>query len=202
MCRINFLVLFFCFSFISLSQDIDNIPKRKPSLGFSLGANYSALYNSNAISELEINNAPGFQLGVFANFPISERWSISPKSELSFNYSSVIANNVKYRVDPFNLNFMAHFKYMIKGYNNKYKPYISFGPNLRTPIKGSYEGVAYDTKLALNIDFAFGVQIEAKHFFISPELRFSGGVTDIRRNPEGKMLRGSAASLIINFSSK
>lgn len=202
MSRINSVLVIFCFSFSLFSQDVDSISKRKHSFGFNVGANYSALYNSNATSELQITNAPGFRLGVFADFPISKQWSIAPKSEISFNYSSIIDNNVKYRVDPYNLNFMAHFKYFFKGYNNIARPYITFGPNLRTPIQGSFKGTTYDTKLALNMDFAFGVQIEAKHFLISPELRFSGGLTDIRRNPEGKILRGSNASLIINFSSK
>jgi hypothetical protein len=194
------MLLVFCFTFSGFAQEGDSISKRKPNFGFNLGANYTALYNSNAIDELTINNAPGFRFGVFAEFPISKRWYISPKSELSFNYSSVVENDVKYRVDPYNLNFMAHFKYLIKGYDNNLKPYITFGPNLRTPIQNSFENATYDTKVAFNMDFAFGVQIKTKHVLISPELRFSGGITDIRRNPEGKTLRGSNASFVINFS--
>jgi hypothetical protein len=56
------------------------------------------------VDELQIKNAPGFRLGVFAEFPISKRWAVSPKTELSFNYGRVIINDVGYRVDPVNLD--------------------------------------------------------------------------------------------------
>jgi len=97
---------------------------------------------------------------------------------------------------------MLHFKHRFKSKYGKIQPYVNFGPNLRTPLKGNYDGVAYDTKLALAADFGFGLEIEVKHFYISPELRFSGGLTDIRNNPSGNTLRGSNAVLTLNFTGK
>jgi hypothetical protein len=202
MLRVSSVMIALLFSCFIYSQEKDNTTKYSPSFGFNVGLNYSALYNSNQTEELEIFNAPGFRLGVLANFPISERWSISPKSELSFNYSNIIQDNVQYRVDPNNIDFMIHFKHRFKGYNNKVTPYFYFGPNLRTPMAREQDFLALDTRLSLAFDFAFGVDIELKEFIISPELRFSGGLTDIRTNPEGKMLRGSNTALVINFTSK
>jgi hypothetical protein len=182
--------------------DCDSVSKHSPSFGFNLGLNQSALFNSNATDELEIQNALGFRLGVVSNFPISKKWSIAPKAELSFNYSSVTENGINYRVDPNNLDFRVHFKYQFNSKNSKVKPYCYLGPNLRVPLSSQeFDGVNYDTRIALAADFAFGFDIDLGYFLISPEIRFSGGLTDIRKNPSGQTLRGSNASFVLNFSS-
>jgi outer membrane protein W len=184
------------------AQESDETSKYKPLFGFNFGFNQSAIYNSNAVDELQIKNAPGFRLGVFAEFPISERWAISPKTELSFNYGRVIINDLGYRVDPVNLDLMLHLKHKFKWDEGRVQPYMNFGPNLRTPLNSNFEGASLDTKVSLAADFGFGLQIDLKHFYFSPELRFSGGLTDIRTNPSGKILRGSNAVLSFNFSGK
>ena len=199
---VSSMLLALLFSGVTYAQERDDTSKFKPSFGFNVGLNQSTIYNSNAVDELQIKNAPGFRLGVVAEFPISKRWAIAPKTELSFNYGKVIINDIVYRVDPVNLDFMLHFKHKFKSYNGKVKPYINFGPNFRTPLKSNFEGAYLDTKISLAADFGFGVQIEAKHFYFSPELRFSGGLTDIRKNPSGTILRGSNAVLTFTFSGK
>lgn len=190
------------FTGVTYAQEGDITTKYKPLFGFNFGLNQSAIYNSNAVDELQIKNAPGFRLGVFAEFPISKRWAVSPKTELSFNYSNVIINDTRYRVDPVNLDFMLHFKHKFKWNNDRVQPFMNFGPNLRTPLNSNFEGSYLDTKVSLAADFGFGVQFDLKHFYFSPELRFSGGLTDIRENPSGNMLRGSNAVLMLNFSGK
>lgn len=200
------VVLCVCISFLfnlAFSQSTsETIEKYAPSFGFNLGLNQSVIYTSSANNQFEIKNAPGFRLGVLADFPITEKWSISPKVELSFNNGKIIENNITYRVDPYNIDFMTHFKYRIKGSKRKLNPYFSFGPNLKTPLIGNYEGVYYDTKASLALDFSFGFDIDMNYFIISPEIRFSGGLTDIRKSPTGETLRGSNAMFVINFSSK
>ncbi len=196
------MLLAFIFIGVVYAQEDDKACKYKPLFGFNFGLNQSAIYNSNAVDELQIKNAPGFRLGVFAEFPISKRWAVSPKTELSFNYSNVIINDVRYRVDPVNLDFMLHLKHKFKWNNDRVQPFMNFGPNLRTPLNSNFEGTYLDTKVSLAADFGFGVQIDLKHFYFSPELRFSGGLTDIRKNPSGNMLRGSNAVLMLNFSGK
>lgn len=189
-------------SSLYFAQSSDDQKKYKPSFGFNLGMNQSLFFNSNDTESLEILNAPGFRLGILADFPLKKGWSISPKSELSFDRGSVIEKNLKYRVDPIVLNFALHSKYKYKNYTGKYRPYITFGPSLRVPVRDENQLNQFNTIPALGFDFSFGVDIDANHFLISPELRFTAGLTDIRRNPVGQTLRGSSATLLINFMSK
>lgn len=202
MLRVSSFIISLVFSFSIYSQIGDSTVNKKSSLGFSFGMNQSALFNSNKTDELQIHNALGFRLGVLSSFIISEQWALVPKAELSFNYGKIIENNVSYRVDPNNLDFMTHLKYKYKGYDKKVKLYSYFGPNLRIPLPNEYSVVTYNTQPSLAIDFGVGVDIDNQYFRFSPELRFSGGLTDIRANPSGKMLRGSNAALVLSFSSK
>jgi hypothetical protein len=201
MLRISSFLFAALFCLSSFSQESTKKTKYQPAFGFNFGLNYSLLYQKNP-TDLTIQNAAGFRMGVFADLPLGKHFSIAPKSELSFNYGRMIQNDMNYRVDPYNLDFMLHFKYSMKGYNGKAKPYCYIGPNFRVPLKGDYTGNLLDTRATIGYDFAFGVDIELKNFFISPELRFTGGLMDIRNNPSGNTLRGSNAALIINFSSK
>jgi hypothetical protein len=199
---ISSMLLALIFTGVMCAQESDNTSNYKPLFGFNVGLNQSAIYNSNALDELQIKNAPGFRVGVFAEFPISKRWAVSPKTELSFNYGRVIIKDIGYRVDPVNLDFMLHFKHKIKSYNGKVQPFINVGPNLRTPLHSNFEGVSLNTKVSFAADFGFGLKIDANYFYFSPELRFSGGLTDIRKYPSGNILRGSNAVLTLNFTGK
>lgn len=201
--RISSMLFALIFAGVTYAQEGDITTKYKPLFGFNFGLNQSLIYNSNAVDELQIKNAPGFRLGVFAEFPISKRWAVSPKTELSFNYGRVAINDVGYRVDPVNLDLMLHFKHKFKwDEGSKVQPFMNFGPNFKTPLNSNFEGTYLDTKVSLAGDFGFGIEIDVKHFYLSPELRFSGGITDIRRNPSGNILRGSNAVLVLNFSGK
>ena len=188
---------------IGYSQNNNNNSKiHQPLFGFNIGLNQSALYNSNAVEELQISNSPGFRMGVFAEFPISKSWSVSPKSELSFNYAKVKINNILYRVDPYNLDIILHFKHKFKYSHGKIRPYMNVGPNIRAPLNLNFEGIYLATKASIAADFGFGLEIDANYFILAPELRFSGGLTDIRKNPSGNILRGSNAVLTLNFIGK
>jgi hypothetical protein len=201
MLRISSLLFTTLFCLYSFSQESTENEKYKPTFGFNFGLNYSLLYQKNP-TDLSIQNAPGFRMGVHADFPIGKYLSIAPKSELSFNYGRIFQNDINYRVDPYNLDFMLHLNYRMKGYDGKVRPYCYIGPALRVPLKGDLSGNFLDTRPTLGYDFALGMNIELKHFFISPELRFTGGLMDIRNTPGGNTLRSSNVALIINFSSK
>lgn len=176
--------------------------KYKPSFGFNFGTNYSSIWNYNATDELQIKNGFGFRLGVISSFHLKRNWFIDPKIELSFNNALITENNVTYRVDPNNLNFMTHLKYRMKGYKGVAKSYCYIGPNISVPLSIDDNSNFYPTRTTLSLDFAFGVDLELKHFKISPELRFSGGLMDIRQNPTGTTLRGSNAAFVIGFSGR
>ena len=201
MLKINVVFIAVLLTFNLFAQE-EKLSGYQPSFGFNLGLNQSLFFNSNDTENLEIFNAPGFRLGVLADFPLKNGWSLSPKSELSFDNGSIIENDIKYRVDPVVLNFAIHTKYKYKNYTGKYRPYLSFGPSLRVPLESENQINQFNTVPALGFDFSFGVDIDAKDFLISPELRFTAGLTDIRRYPSGNTLRGSSATLLINFMSK
>lgn len=176
--------------------------KRIMNYGFSIGLNQSVLYTSGLDEAYTLKNALGYRLGVYAEFGLSKRWRISPRSELSFNYGKIIEDAAVYRVDPYNLDIMIYSKHMIKSHNRDVIPFWNFGPNVRIPLNYQFDGETYATKVALALDFGFGFEFDLKHFKLSPELRFSGGITDIRRNPSGNLLSGSNAVLSLNFSGK
>jgi outer membrane protein W len=202
MLRINSCMLILLASVNTFAQEVETKLKYKPSFGFNVGLNQSALYNSNDKDQLTIKNGLGFRLGITSNFPIKKQWSIAPKAELSFNNARITENSITYKVDPYNLDFMAHVKYNFKGFNSKVRPYCYFGPNVRVPVSSNSDNSFYSTKTSFALDFAIGVDCELKNFLISPEIRLSGGLTDIRKNPSGKSLHGSNVAFIINFSGK
>lgn len=202
MFRISLILITLMSSPSIFAQESEPFTKSRPSFGFNLGLNYSNLYNRNDNSQFEIQNAPGFRLGLISDFPFADRWSIAPKAELSFNYGSILENNVNYRVDPFNMDFMAHVKYKLNQFDNNLGAYCYLGPNMRLPFSGDSNINSYDTRAAFGFDFGFGVDMHLQHFTISPEIRFTGGLTDIRTNPSGNMLRGSNAAFVLNFSGK
>lgn len=200
--RSSFMLLIILASSGAYAQICDSTLKYKPLFGFNIGLNQSAIFNSNAVDEIQIMNAPGFRLGIFTEFPISKRWAASPKTELSFNYGKVNIDGTNYRVDPYNLDFILHFKHKFNYSHGKVQPYMNIGPNIRTPLNSKFEGTYLDTKTSIAADFGFGLEIDANYFLIAPELRFSAGLTDIRRNPSGNILRGSNAVLSLNFIGK
>lgn len=201
MIKLSAMLVFLLFTGLSNAQSCqEEEGKRNVNLGFSLGAHQSVLYTSGEDESYTIKNAPGFRLGVFAEFELSKRWCISPRSELSFNSGRIIEDNVSYRVDPYNLDIMVYSKHIIKTANRDAKPFWNYGPIMRIPLNYNFDGNTYDTKVALALDFGFGFEIDMNYFKLSPELRFSAGLSDIRRNPSGKLLSGSNAVFCLNFS--
>ena len=186
----------------SICAQEENQTKYQPKFGFNLGVNQSELYNSDASDELTIDNGYGFRLGVFAELPIAGRWSVHPKAELSFNNDYVTQDDQRYRVDPYNLNFMTHINFDFKSWSKNVHPVGYIGPSVRVPLTREFDGVTYDTKAAFALDFAFGYRIDVEWFYITPMLRYSAGLTDIRSEPFGETLRGSYASFMIAFTGK
>ena len=66
----------------------------RPAFGFNLGVDYSLVSNMTPSGEPllcspVINNGPGFRLGVFGDLKIQERFSLSQKVELSFQFEQL-----------------------------------------------------------------------------------------------------------------
>ena len=203
MIKYCYTAILLLFSGITFAQESEiQQESSRFNFGFSLGANYSLLYNNEDTDDLTIQNAPGYRLGLLSEYELADNWTIQSKAELSFNFGRIETNNINYRVDPNNMDFMLHIKHRFNGFDGKAKPFCYFGPSLRFPLNPQSEILTLDTKPSFALDFGFGVDIQTKKFYISPEIRFTGGLTDIRNQPSGNSLRGSNAAIIISFSSK
>lgn len=190
-------------SLLGTAQEVDDEQDRKVRFGFNLSANYSNLYSTDALPDnATISNGFGFGLGVLMDYQISERFVLSPKSELSFYNSSVKypagEGTARYDVFPEAVNVMVHAAYkMGKG---GMRPYFFAGPNFRLPVsRNSGETTTFETTPDLAIDLGFGLENWMKHFVFAPELKYSLGFMNINNNPALLSLNFHSVSLVLNF---
>ena len=210
--KISSLLFAFILSGYSYSQTNDSIEKEsliitvKPSLGFNIGADYSLVKNYSSIDSFaayptSVYNAPGFRLGVFGDVKIQERFTLIPRAELSFNFTTVQQNGETLKLDPFNLDFMLHAKWNFKKRDSKVNPYCYLGPGLRVPLNSNSEG-NFDTKKAWSGDISLGLDLELKWFYLSPEIRYSHGLQNIKNEDSWEKIRGSYTAFVLSFTGK
>ena len=208
-CSVLFALLM---PFLTFSQDTGSENKEsltitiKPKFGFNIGADYSLAQNYSSVDSLRtypssIYNAPGFRLGVFGDIKIQQRFTLMPKAELSFNYATVQYNANTYKLDPLNLNFMLHGKINFTNRENKINPYCTFGPGLRLPLNGN-DGGNYNTNSAWSADVALGLDFDLDWFYLSPEIRYSYGLTNIKAEDSWEKIRGSYVAFNLLFTGK
>lgn len=191
------------FSLGVFAQEQDDQPERKVRFGFNLSANYSNLYSNDALpDDADISNGFGFGLGVLMDYQISERFTLSPKSELSFYNSSVNypagEGRARYDVFPAAVNVMVHAAYEMG--QGKMRPYFFAGPNFRMPVSvQSGETTTFETTPDLAIDLGFGLENKLKHFIFAPELKYSFGFMNVNNNPALQSLNFYSVSLLLNF---
>lgn len=198
--------LTFC-AFILFSQSENSNTDKKVHFGFNVGANYSLLHSKQALpSNTEIYNGIGLKLGLLMDYAISSKFIFSPKTEMSFNKSRVETTYLDntmwtYKVFPISLDIMTHFVYKLS--ENKTVPYLLFGPNLRLPIKNTFDSNDSNTEFRNVADFAldFGIGLENRfeHFIFAPELRYSLGLFNINQKPHLQSLYYHNVSLVLNF---
>ncbi|MCK4662211.1 MAG: PorT family protein [Bacteroidales bacterium] len=189
-------------SIIGLSQTESSDNDSKFRFGFNLGADYSNLQSKETLpSNANISNGVGFSFGAFMDYSISKNFLFSPKSELSFNNSSVDFENIDnstYEIFPISLDFMIHFVYKIGNSNNI--PYLLIGPKLKLPIeKKSTSSTEFKINPDFAIDFGIGLENKTKYFIFAPELRYSFGLLNVNQNPTLQTLNFHNISLILNF---
>lgn len=177
-----------------------------PNLGFNIGGDYSLVQNYSSIDSFaaypaSVYNAPGFRLGVFGDVKIQERFTLIPIAELSFNFTTVQQNGETLNLDPLNLDFMLHAKWNFKKRDSKVNPYCYLGPGLRVPLNGNSQG-NFDTKKALSGNISLGLDIELKGFYLSPEIRYSHGLQNIKNEGSWEKLRGSYTAFVLSFTGK
>lgn len=172
--------------------------KKIATFGFNLGVNRSNLdFGSTQLDGDQISNGMGYRLGIISNFQFTQRFSLAPKAELSFNAAKLEQDGVSYKVSPNHLEFIAHLKYKFK--KEGLSPYLIAGPNFRVPVQYLKSNLV-PTKENVAIDVGFGMDAPIFGINISPELRYSFGIGNINRDSEFSDLQYHNIALVINFS--
>ena len=201
------IVSVYCYSQTNDSNEKESlIITITPNLGFNMGGDYSLVKNYSCIDSFAkypttVYNAPGFRIGVFGELKIQERFTLISRAELSINYTTVEQNGKILKLDPFNLDFMLHAKWNFSKRDSKVNPYCYLGPGLRVPFSGNSED-NFDTRRALSGDISLGLDIDLKWFYLSPEIRYSHGLKNIKTENSWEKLRGSYTAFILNFTGK
>lgn len=179
----------------------DEVQKNKiATFGFDLGVNRSNLaFGSDQDGAGDITNGLGYRLGIISNFRLSEKFSLAPKAELSFNASRLNQNSVEYKVNPVNIEAMVHLKY--KFFRSRFTPYIVAGPNLRVPLSNT-TGDFIPTKKDIAIDAGLGIDIPLRNIMISPEIRYSFGLINISNSSNVSDINYNNLSIVLAFSAK
>lgn len=145
--------------------------------GFSFGLNRSNLQFGSAQEDGDqIVNGMGYRLGLVSEFRLGQRFVITPKADLSFNAGQLSQDSRSYAVSASSLELMGHLKYRFARSN--FSPYILAGPNYRMPLQNRTDDYV-PTRNDVALDVGVGLDIPLIGFKVSPELRYSYGLTNI-----------------------
>jgi Outer membrane protein beta-barrel domain len=190
-----------------IAQIKETLEVKKLQLGFNIGFNYSNVLSMGNPSA-RTKNGGGFRLGLMMSEDINERFSLSPKAELSFNDCSVIYSpnsntECVYDVYRVNMDLMTHILYRLK--NTRYKYYLLAGPNVKIPLmdKESITYLSDPNKYGNNPDFAidlgFGLEKCMTYYVLAPELRYSIGLLNVNKDPSLHRVYFHNITLVLNF---
>jgi hypothetical protein len=199
-----FLILLMIISFSSFSQTETSTNNKRLKFGFNLGINYSNFVeDENLPINSYFSNDLGISFGVIAEYKVSKKLSIAPKSSLSFyggkiNFTDIVGSKSENELIPATIDFRTHF--ILKQNNEKYHPYLFIGPSVNINIsnKDSYPTL-FPTRSNFGIDFGIGIDRSFTHFSIMPELRYSYGLINISQESSIKSLKFHYVALVFNF---
>ncbi len=171
--------------------------KKRFTTGFNLGVNHANLLLDDA-TQGTLDNGIGLRLGLISDFAFSNRFSLQPKAEVAFN-------NIKFRdgvqniaVNPANLELMTHLKVRVKTKPSSF--YFLAGPNLSIPLGNNQNALLTRNDVALDLGAGFDLGIGKIR--ISPELRYSIGLTNLSQSENLSDLHFHNVSLLLNFAKK
>ncbi len=154
----------------------ESLDSKRLLIGFNIGCNYSNILTPGDHFSRTRNGA-GFRLGIVASEEISDKLTLSPKAELSFNDGHIEYASSTYEVYPVNVDLMLHINHRLK--STKFSPYILAGPNVRVPIRnrGYYANpITYGNNPDVAIDIGIGHEKLLKYCCFAPEFRYSIGL--------------------------
>jgi len=168
--------------------------------GFSFGLNRSNLQFGEAQENGDqIVNGMGYRLGLVSELRLGKRFVISPKADLSFNAGQLNQSDRSYTVSASSLELMGHLKYRFLRSN--FSPYILAGPNYRMPLQNRSDDYV-PTRNDLALDFGVGLDIPLIGFKVSPEVRYSYGLTNITNSETFSDLNHHNIAVALIFTGK
>ncbi|MCH2224890.1 MAG: PorT family protein [Crocinitomicaceae bacterium] len=168
--------------------------------GFNVGFNHANFLMESSNPLETINNGTGFRLGLISNLAISKRFSLEPQAELSFNSSQLIYGEEQRTINPVDLEFMIHAKLKLR--KGGLSPYLIAGPNVKFPL-GDKNSLVVPTREHVGIDMGIGLDVPfGRRVLVSPELRYSFGLTSINENSTYSDIKFHNVALILNLSGR
>ncbi len=139
------------------------------------------------VEEIDVNTRPGFSLGIFGRYNLTERLAIVPQALITFHSSEIFFepegnNGFREEVQPVILDFPIHFV-MTGVRHERINPSILIGGRYRLALPTTED----DSNLDLNrhdfaIDLGTGLEIKTKHFYVKPELIYSFGLGTLTKS--------------------
>lgn len=205
------IVLFALFCFLNPlstqaqkgSFNYDNKFSKKPYyFGITLGFNSSRyrlekhqnLIDNDSIRAVNAVFGPGFNLGIVANVKLGKffdfRFLLPTLSFADRRLVYQMTNNtvVEKKIESVFLEFPIHFRYKSKPYKD-FRVFVVAGAKYSVDLASNSRSRKAEDLLKLAqhdvaIEFGVGFQVFFPYFILSPEIKFSYGVTDIHVRDE------------------
>lgn len=190
---------------LSIQAQNECTPK-KLKAGFEMGVNYSILQAEGGLaSPYYIDNSAGFQFALNLEWKLLKFLSLQPALGVSINNSRVTNEynywyntQSSYEVFPVALEGALKARYYpVQGSN---KPYITAGLLYMHPLEESYSSSQFSNASTFAIDFGIGLE---NSFFgrinISPEIRYTLGLSNVNLNPALKKLSYNRIAVVIGI---
>ncbi len=195
--RVSLIIAAFLISGIASAQDSG---KKRFTKGFNLGVNHANVLLRDHNNGGTVQNGIGYRFGLISSFAFSERISIDPKAELSFNTSTFWDGTQEFAFNPVDLEFLAHLK--VKTKKKGFSPYFIAGPNVKIPL-GQNNATTLPTRQDVALDLGIGWDVPlGKKIRIAPELRYSIGLVNLTETTTISDLKFHNISLLLNFSGR
>ena len=202
--KILLLTVLLISSFSLFAQNEALNSEKKLKFGFNIGLHYSNLItdNNTFLTDVVILEGLNFQLGVLADYKFSKYFSISPRTNLSFNQCGFIYFEngafISYPIMLSQLGISTYLKFQKP--KGKVKPYFLLGPTFKTSLSKKPTTInEFGTNNDLAIDFGIGIDNRFKHFNFVPELRYSYGLRSVSKHPSFRLVYLHQVSFVFNF---
>lgn len=195
--RVSLIIAAFLLAGMASAQDLG---KKRFTKGFNFGVNQANVLLQDNSNGTYVQNGLGFRFGLISSLALSERISIDPKAELSFNTSTFWDGSEELRINPVDLEFIGHLK--VKTKKKGFSPYFIAGPNVKVPL-GNNSAATLPTRQDVAIDLGVGWDVPlGRKIRVAPELRYSIGLVNLSESSSISDLKFHNISLLLNFSGR